>query len=216
LEPQEPSKSMLPRTRADVPSPEAMVAKAVGQRSIVLVGMMGSGKSSIGRRVAARLGIPFVDADTEIEKAAGMTITDIFALRGEAEFRSGEARVILRLLEGGPQVLSTGGGAFMNPDTRAAIAAKGISIWLNAELDVLMKRVRRRQDRPLLKTDDPAATLRKLIEERYPTYGLADLTVESRDVPHDRIVDEIIGALAARLGLVPALAGAPGRGDHGS
>jgi shikimate kinase len=207
---------MLPRTRADVPSPEAMVAKAVGQRSIVLVGMMGSGKSSIGRRVAARLGIPFVDADTEIEKAAGMTITDIFALRGEAEFRSGEARVILRLLEGGPQVLSTGGGAFMNPDTRAAIAAKGISIWLNAELDVLMKRVRRRQDRPLLKTDDPAATLRKLIEERYPTYGLADLTVESRDVPHDRIVDEIIGALAARLGLVPALAGAPGRGDHGS
>ena len=207
---------MLPRTRADVPSPEAMVAKAVGQRSIVLVGMMGSGKSSIGRRVAARLGIPFVDADIEIEKAAGMTITDIFALRGEAEFRSGEARVILRLLEGGPQVLSTGGGAFMNPDTRAAIAAKGISIWLNAELDVLMKRVRRRQDRPLLKTDDPAATLRKLIEERYPTYGLADLTVESRDVPHDRIVDEIIGALAARLGLVPALAGAPGRGDHGS
>ena len=207
---------MLPRTRADVPSPEAMVAKAVGQRSIVLVGMMGSGKSSIGRRVAGRLGIPFVDADTEIEKAAGMTITDIFALRGEAEFRSGEARVILRLLEGGPQVLSTGGGAFMNPDTRAAIAAKGISIWLNAELDVLMKRVRRRQDRPLLKTDDPAATLRKLIEERYPTYGLADLTVESRDVPHDRIVDEIIGALAARLGLVPALAGAPGRGDHGS
>jgi len=207
---------MLPRTRADVPSPEAMVAKAVGQRSIVLVGMMGSGKSSIGRRVAASLGIPFVDADTEIEKAAGMTITDIFALRGEAEFRSGEARVILRLLEGGPQVLSTGGGAFMNPDTRAAIAAKGISIWLNAELDVLMKRVRRRQDRPLLKTDDPAATLRKLIEERYPTYGLADLTVESRDVPHDRIVDEIIGALAARLGLVPALAGAPGRGDHGS
>jgi len=207
---------MLPRTRADVPSPEAMVAKAVGQRSIVLVGMMGSGKSSIGRRVAARLGIPFVDADTEIEKAAGMTITDIFALRGEAEFRSGEARVILRLLEGGPQVLSTGGGAFMNPDTRAAIAAKGISIWLNAELDVLMKRVRRRQDRPLLKTDDPAATLRKLIEERYPTYGLADLTVESRDVPHDRIVDEIIGALAARLGVVPALAGAPGRGDHGS
>ena len=215
MEPQEPSKSMLPRTRADVPSPEAMVAKAVGQRSIVLVGMMGSGKSSIGRRVAGRLGIPFVDADTEIEIAAGMTIADIFALRGEAEFRSGEARVILRLLEGGPRVLSTGGGAFMNPDTRTAIAAKGISIWLNAELDVLMKRVRRRQDRPLLKTDDPAATLRKLIEERYPTYALADLTVESRDVPHDRIVDEIIRALAARLGAAPALAGAPGRGDHG-
>jgi shikimate kinase len=215
LESQERSKSMLLRTKGDVPSPEAIVAKAVGQRSIVLVGMMGSGKSSIGRRVAGRLGIPFVDADIEIEKAAGMTIADIFALRGEAEFRSGEARVILRLLEGGPQVLSTGGGAFMNPDTRAAIAAKGISIWLNAELDVLMKRVRRRHDRPLLKTDDPAATLRKLIEERYPTYALADLTVESRDVPHDRIVDEIIGALAARLGAAPALAGASGRGDHG-
>ena len=215
MESQEKSKSMLPHTRGDVPSPDAIVAEGVGQRSIVLVGMMGSGKSSIGRRVAGRLGIPFVDADIEIEKAAGMTITDIFALRGEAEFRSGEARVILRLLEGGPQVLSTGGGAFMNPDTRAAIAAKGISIWLHAELDVLMKRVRRRQDRPLLKTNDPAATLRKLIEERYPTYALADLTIESRDVPHDRIVDEIIGALAARLGGAPALAGASGRGDHG-
>jgi len=215
LESQEKSKSLLPCTRGDVRSPDAIVVEALGQRSIVLVGMMGSGKSSIGRRVAGRLGIPFVDADTEIEIAAGMTIADIFALRGETEFRSGEARVILRLLEGGPQVLSTGGGAFMNPDTRTAIAAKGISIWLNAELDVLMKRVRRRQDRPLLKTDDPAATLRKLIEERYPTYALADLTVESRDVPHDRIVDEIIRALVARLGAAPALAGAPGRGDHG-
>src|SRR4051812_13470412 len=127
--------------QADCP-PEALIASALGRRSIVLVGMMGSGKSSIGRRVGLRLGIPFVDADTEIEKAAGMSIPDIFSIRGEAEFRSGEARVIARLLEGGPQVLSTGGGAFMSFDTRAAIAAKGISIWLNAEFDVLMKRIR--------------------------------------------------------------------------
>jgi shikimate kinase len=178
----------------------------------VLVGMMGSGKSSVGRRLAARLGVPFVDADAEIEKAAGMTINDIFALRGEAEFRSGEARVILRLLESGPQVLSTGGGAFMNPDTRAAIAAKGLSIWLNAEIDVLMKRVRRRHDRPLLKTGDPAATLRKLMLERNGTYALSDLMVESRDVPHDKIVDEIVAALAAHLADAPPFpaAQAPG------
>jgi shikimate kinase len=182
--------------------PEAAIVAALGQRSIVLVGMMGAGKSSIGRRVALRLGIPFVDADTEIEKAAGMTIPDIFATRGEAEFRSGEARVILRLLEQGPQVLATGGGAFMNPATRAAIAAKGISIWLKADLDVLMRRVKRRQDRPLLKTEDPAATLQRLIEERYPVYALADLTVESRDVPHDRMVEEMVYALAGATGVV--------------
>jgi shikimate kinase len=194
--------------------PEAIIAKALGRRSIVLVGMMGSGKSSIGRRVALRLGMPFVDADTEIEKAAGMTIADIFSVRGEAEFRSGEARVIVRLLEGGPQVLSTGGGAFMNCDTRAVIASKGVSIWLNAELDVLMKRIRRRHDRPLLKTDDPAATLRTLMQERYPTYALADLTVESRDVPHDRIVDEIVSALAAHLGAAQGLVNVSAQGDH--
>jgi shikimate kinase len=196
-------------------APEALIAKVLGRRSVVLVGMMGSGKSSIGRRVALRLGIPFVDADAEIEKAAGMSIPDIFSVRGEAEFRSGEARVIVRLLEGGPQVLSTGGGAFMNGDTRAAIAAKGISIWLNAEFDVLMKRIRRRHDRPLLKTDDPAATLRKLMQERYPTYALADLTVHSREVPHDKIVDEIVAALAGRLGAAHACADAAAQGEHG-
>src|SRR5262245_41490559 len=148
--------------------PEAAIVAALGKRSVVLVGMMGAGKSSIGRRVAARLGMPFVDADAEIEKAAGMTITDIFAIRGEAEFRAGEARVITRLLEGGPQVLATGGGAFANPDTRGAIAAKGISIWLKAEFEVLMKRIKRRHDRPLLKTDEPGAPLRKLMQERDP------------------------------------------------
>jgi shikimate kinase len=194
--------------------PEAAVVAALGRRSIVLVGMMGAGKSSVGRRVALRLGIPFVDADTEIEKAAGMAITDIFAIRGEAEFRAGEARVILRLLEGGPQVLATGGGAFINPDTRAAIAAKGVSIWLKAEPDVLMKRIKRRQDRPLLHTADPAATLRKLLDEREPVYALADLTVQSREVTHDRIVDEIVGAIAGRIGAPCAAPPASGEGGH--
>jgi shikimate kinase len=179
--------------------PEAAICTALGRRSIVLVGMMGSGKSSIGRRLAARIGIPFADADTEIEKAAGMSISDIFAERGEAEFRSGEARVIKRLLQSGPQVLSAGGGAFMDPDTRAAIAASGVSIWLNAEFEVLIKRIRRRQDRPLLKTSDPAATLRQLMVERSPIYGLADLVVESRDEPHDKIVDDIMRALQRYL-----------------
>jgi shikimate kinase len=194
--------------------PEAAVVAALGGRSVVLVGMMGAGKSSVGRRVALRLGIPFVDADTEIEKAAGMSISDIFAIRGEGEFRAGEARVILRLLEGGPQVLATGGGAFINPDTRAAIAAKGISIWLKAEPDVLMKRIKRRQDRPLLHTADPAATLRKLLDEREPVYALADLTVQSREVTHDRIVDEIVGAIAGRIGAPCAVPPASDEGGH--
>ncbi len=201
---------MVGMTRPPAASPEAFITQALGRRSIVLIGMMGSGKSSIGRRAALRLGLPCVDADAEIEKAAGMTVEDIFSVRGEAEFRSGEARVIMRLLEGGPQVLSTGGGAFMNSDTRVAISSKGVSIWLKAELDVLMRRIRRRHDRPLLKTDDPAATLRKLMQEREPLYALADLTVQSRDVPHDKIVDEIVDAVAIHLG-VPA---APARGDH--
>jgi shikimate kinase len=181
----------------------AAVVAELGLGSIVLVGMMGAGKSSVGRRLSQRIGIPFVDADTEIEKAARMTIPDIFALHGEPDFRAGEARVIARLLEGGPQVLATGGGAFMNPVTREGIAAKGVSIWLNADFDVLIKRIRRRQDRPLLATEDPAATLQKLIETRTPEYAKADIAIQSRDVPHDKIVDEIIVALAGYLG-VPA------------
>lgn len=195
--------------------PEAAIVAALGRRSVVLVGMMGAGKSSVGRRVALRLGIPFIDADTEIEKAAGMTISDIFAVRGEAEFRAGEARVILRLLEGGPQVMATGGGAFLNPDTRAAIGAKGISVWLRAEFDVLMKRIRRRQDRPLLKTADPAATVRKLLEEREPVYALADLAVQSREVTHDKIVDEIVSAVAGHIGAADAESPARGEGGRG-
>ncbi|HEY1543870.1 MAG TPA: shikimate kinase [Xanthobacteraceae bacterium] len=183
---------------------DAAVVAALGPRAIVLVGMMGSGKSSIGRRLATRLGIAFVDADSEIEEAAGMTIAEIFDKHGEAYFRAGEARVIARLLDHGPQVLATGGGAFMNRDTRAVIRDKGVSIWLKAELEVLMKRIKRRGDRPLLKTDDPAATLTALIEQRYPIYAEADVTVLSRDVPHEAIVDEIVAALSARFGVPEA------------
>jgi shikimate kinase len=178
----------------------AVIRAALGRRSVVLVGMMGVGKSSVGRRLAARLGIPFVDADSEIEKAAGMSVSDIFARHGEADFRSGEARVIARLLEGGPQVLATGGGAVMNPDTRETIKAKGVSIWLSAEFDVLMRRInKRKSERPMLQTDDPAATLRQLMAARQPIYALADITVQSREVPHEAIVSEILQALAGFL-----------------
>jgi shikimate kinase len=181
--------------------PEAAIVAALGRRSIVLIGMMGAGKSSVGRRLAARLGLAFIDADSEIEAAAGMSIADIFAAHGEAYFRSGEARVIARLLEGGPQVMATGGGAVMNADTRAAIRAKGVSIWLKAEYDVLLRRVKRRTDRPMLKTADPAETLRRLLLERNPVYAQADVTLHSRDAPHEAIVNEAIAALAAHFGL---------------
>jgi shikimate kinase len=172
---------------------------ALGPRSLVLVGMMGAGKSSIGRKLAQRLNLPFVDADSEIEHAAGMSISEIFARHGEPYFRAGEARVIARLLDGGPQVLATGGGAFMHPQSREGIRAKGISIWLKAEYEVLMKRIKRRNDRPMLKTDDPGETLRRLMQERDPVYAEADVIVNSRDVPHEMIIAEIISAVAPRL-----------------
>jgi shikimate kinase len=183
---------------------------ALDRRSVVLIGMMGVGKSSIGRRLSARLAIRFVDADTEIEKAAGMSISDIFARHGEADFRSGEARVIARLLESGPQVLATGGGAFMNEGTRAAIKAKGVSIWLSAEYEVLLQRIsKRKNERPMLQTDNPEETLRHLLKVREPIYALADLTVQSREGPHDVIVAEIVSMLAAYLHVsIP-----PGRKD---
>jgi len=185
-------------------SPAAIVT-ALGRRSIVLVGMMGVGKSSVGRRLSARLAIPFVDADTEIEKAAGMSIEDIFSQHGEAYFRSGEARVIARLLESGPQVLATGGGAFINPTTRDTIRTKGVSVWLKADFDVLMRRInKRRNDRPLLQTADPGETLRALLVEREPIYALADLTVQSREVAHDAIVADIVAALASWLKEAPS------------
>jgi shikimate kinase len=186
----------------DTSSTDAVLA-LLGERSIVLVGLMGCGKSSVGRRLASRLGLGFVDADEEIERVAAKSIVEIFADHGEAYFRDGERRVIARLLSTGPQVLATGGGAFINPDTRAKIRERGVSIWLRAELPVLMRRVSKRDTRPLLKSGDPEATMRDLMAKRYPIYAEADLTVESRDVPHDVIVNEIIAALKAKLATVP-------------
>ena len=202
---------ITPQNDTDPPVSAGAILPRLGRRSIVIIGMMGVGKSSIGRRLGTRLGVPFVDADAEIEKAAGMSIADIFALHGEASFRSGEARVIARLLEDGPQVLATGGGAVMNPDTQAAIKVKGVSIWLKAEFDVLMRRINKRKgERPLLQTADPGATLRQLLAEREPFYAQADLTVQSREVPHDAVVSEIMTAIAALLGASPQQAGGAG------
>jgi shikimate kinase len=181
------------------PTQEAEITAALGPRSIVLVGMMGAGKSTIGRRLAARLNLPFSDADTEIEAAASMSIPDIFETHGEAYFRNGEARVIARLLDNGPAVIATGGGAFMREETRDRIREKAVSIWLKADAEIIMRRVRRRADRPLLQTENPEATVCRLLEQREPVYQSADLTIASRDVPHDRIVDECIAALRARL-----------------
>lgn len=169
-------------------------------RSIVLVGLMGAGKSAIGRRLAEKLGLAFVDADHEIELAAGCSITDIFALHGEAAFRDGERRVIIRLLnERPPHVLATGGGAFMDPETRQAIGERAISVWLRAELDVLYHRVARRNNRPLLAGKDARAVLADLIEARYPVYAEADITVDSIDGPHDDMVRKIVAAIRHHL-----------------
>src|SRR4051812_30592240 len=186
------------QTAASTPQ-EADVTAALGRRSVVLVGMMGAGKSTIGRRLAARLRLPFLDADIEIEAAASMSIPDIFATHGEPYFRDGEARVIARLLDNGPAVIATGGGAFMREETRNRIRDKAVSIWLKADADVIMKRVKRRADRPLLQTEDPAATVSRLLEAREPVYQTAELTIWSRDVPHDRIVDECLDALRVWL-----------------
>ncbi len=172
---------------------ESAVVRALGPRSIVLVGMMGAGKSSVGRRLASRLGVPFVDADTEIEDAAGMTIAEIFAEHGEPYFRAGEARVIARLLDGGPQVLATGGGAVMNQQTRDLIHIKGVSVWLKADLDVLLRRTRRRTDRPLVDR------MKELLPLREPVYAQSDVIVQSREEPHETIVEEIIEGVAKHL-----------------
>src|SRR5687768_15508709 len=174
------------------------VKRSLNGRSIVLVGLMGAGKSTVGRRLAQKLGLEFTDADAEIERAAGKTVPDIFRDHGEDYFRDGERKVIARLLESGPQVLATGGGAFMNEATRQNIAHRGISVWLKADFDLLMKRVRRRDNRPLLKAEDPEEVMRQLIARRYPVYGQADITVESRDAPHNSVVSDVIRALAAR------------------
>ena len=167
--------------------------------SIVFVGLMGAGKSAIGRRLASRLGMPFVDADDQIESAAGCSISDIFELHGEAAFRDGERRVIARLLARPPHVLATGGGAFMDPETRAAIRESGISVWLRAELDLLVSRVSRRNNRPLLAGGDTYAILQRLMAERHPIYAQADIVVESRDGPHEQTVETVLGALRAHV-----------------
>ncbi len=175
------------------------IRESLGTRSLVMIGLMGAGKSAIGRRLAKRLGLPFVDADKEIEAAAGMTINEIFAEHGEDYFRDGERRVIARLLDDGPIVLATGGGAYMNEATRAEIADKALSVWLKADLDILMERVSRRDTRPLLKQGNPREIMRNLMDERYPVYAGADMTIESRNVPHDIIVEEIVEAVAAHV-----------------
>jgi shikimate kinase len=172
------------------------VRQRLDGHAIVLVGLMGAGKTTVGRRLAEKLGLAFVDADHEIEIAAGQTIPEIFAQHGEAYFRDGERKVIARLLENGAQVLATGGGAYMNADTRTTIRNHGIAIWLRADFELLMRRVRRRSNRPLLQNADPEAVMRKLIEERYPVYAEADLTVDSRDIAHTSIVNTIIRTLA--------------------
>jgi shikimate kinase len=173
------------------------VHRGLNNRPIVLVGLMGAGKTSIGRRLATKLGLGFVDADQEIEKAAGKSIPEIFADHGEPYFREGERRVIARLLDNGAQVLATGGGAFMNDETRARIGQASISVWLRADLPLLMKRVMKRDNRPLLKQDDPETVMRNLMDTRYPVYGQADITVESRDVQHAQMVNEVVRALAS-------------------
>jgi shikimate kinase len=185
-----------------VASPRAADAlrARLGSRTIALVGMPGSGKSSVGRRLAPRLGLPFVDADVAIEEAAGgMSIADIFAKHGEAEFRSLEARVIARLLDEGPAVIATGGGALLNASTRALLRDRAVSIWLKAEIPVLMRRVRRKNDRPLLKGQDPEATLKQLLADREPFYAEAPIVVTSREGPHEAVVDSIMQALEHRL-----------------
>ncbi len=168
------------------------------KRTIALVGMMGAGKSSVGRRLAAKLGVPFRDADSEIETAAGCTISEIFERFGEAEFRQGERRVIGRLLAEPPHVLATGGGAFINEDTRAEIKAQGVSIWLQAPLDLLVARVQRRETRPLLKDGDPREILSRLLAEREPVYALADIALPSEEGPHSAVVERIIRTLEER------------------
>lgn len=180
---------------------DALLALLAG-RPIVLVGMMGAGKTTVGRRLAARLGRHFLDSDEEIETAAGMSIEDIFAKHGEAEFRAGEARVIARLLKQRDIVLGTGGGAFMQADTRALIKADAVSVFIKAEFELLFARVSRRSNRPLLKTANPRETLKNLIELRYPVYAEADVTVVSRDVPQDQVASQLIDAVLAYLSRV--------------
>ena len=190
----------MEKTASDpLPSRQPNVDPALRSRTLVLVGMMGSGKSSVGKRLAQALDLPFKDSDEEIEKAAGLTINDIFALRGEAEFREGERRVIARLLDEPPHVLATGGGAFVNDGARALVKQKATSIWLKADPEVLARRVGRKDNRPLLRGKDPRKVLADLLKAREGAYSQADLIVESNEGPHQHTVEAIIAALKARI-----------------
>lgn len=183
--------------QASAPEEEINRARRVlGQRNLVFVGLMGAGKSVIGRLVAQMLEIPFVDSDHEIERVSRMTIPELFEAYGEPEFRALEARVIRRLLKTGPRVLSTGGGAFMNDTTRKMVLANGLSVWLRADLDVLWSRVSKRDTRPLLRTANPKRTLSDLLDQRYPVYQMADVTVQSRDEAKEIVALETVAALA--------------------
>jgi shikimate kinase len=178
---------------------DELVTRLAG-RPLVLVGMMGAGKTTVGRRLASRLGRRFLDSDAEVERAAGMSIEDIFKLHGEPDFRAGEAKVIARLLRETDIVLGTGGGAFIDPETRALVRTAAVSVWIKADFELLFARVSRRSNRPLLKTANPRETLRGLMEQRYPLYAEADITVVSRDVPQDQVASAVIDALLAHLG----------------
>lgn len=188
----------MARTTASHPTEEeiALARAALGKRNLVFVGLMGAGKSAIGRLIGHWLDVPFIDSDTEIERVSRMTITDLFATYGEEEFRALETRVIERLMKGGPRVVSTGGGAFMNEVTRNVIKKKGLSVWLKADLDVLWDRVSRRDTRPLLKTENPKQTLKALLDKRYPVYAEAAITVMSREAPKEAVAIDVIKALA--------------------
>jgi shikimate kinase len=196
---------MTPK-RKQPASPHADLLDRLGARSIVFVGLMGAGKTAIGRKVATELGIPFMDSDQEIETASRMTIPELFERYGEPEFRALEQRVIQRVLETGPKILSTGGGAYMNEHSRQAIAQHGVSVWLKADVDTLLERVSKKQNRPLLKQGNPREVLERLAELRYPVYALADITVVTRDERKEIIAAEVIEALAAFLGAGTAVA----------
>jgi shikimate kinase len=195
-----PAKILSPTRVLTGPDMRSNIASHLGDRLIVLVGMMASGKTSVGKLLAQRIGIPFVDADQEIETAAQMTVPEIFQTHGEAYFRDGERRVIARILRHGPRVLATGGGAYMNEDTRSVIAARGVSIWLKADAETLLRRARRRANRPLLQNGDPETVIKQLMEVRYPIYAIANMTIESRDGPHEATVDDVIATLMDHFG----------------
>jgi shikimate kinase len=201
----EASRGIQRRAATQEPLVMSRTDKLQPSRTIVLVGLMGAGKTNIGRRLAQRLGIAFVDADDEIEKAAGCSIADIFAVYGEAVFRDGERRVIARLLEAPPHVLATGGGAFMDDTVRAKVREKGVSVWLRVDLDTLVHRVARKSDeRPLLAGKDPREVLASLMESRYPIYAEADITIDSGRESPDATVGQVIAALKQRFAALEA------------